>query len=286
MRAHLVQPDIVWEDREANHALVDRLLDGVAVEPGDLVVLPEMFDSGFSLRTERTADDGRTLAYVSRLADDLGATVVAGRTLAGCAGGSCGKATNRATVVGPPRWPPPGGVEHLADYAKVHPFSFGREGEAFEGGREVAVFDWHGPAGAVRCCPAVCYDLRFPELFRIGLAMGAEAYVVIANWPAARQGHWRALLVARAIENQALVLGVNRCGDDPHLAYAGGTIAVGPQGEVLGELGGEQGVLSVDADVERVREWRATFAAWRDGRLPPMDRATNAAAQTDADAGA
>jgi predicted amidohydrolase len=122
-------------------------------------------------------------------------------------------------------------------------------------------------ARALTVCPAVCYDLRFPELFRRGLLAGAGAFAIGANWPAARAAHWRALLVARAIENQAFVLGVNRTGSDPHLVYAGGSIALGPKGEVLGELGATPGVLTVEIDPLAVREWRDTFPAWKDARL-------------------
>jgi len=88
-----------------------------------------------------------------------------------------------------------------------------------------------------------------------------------ACWPKARQHHWRSLLVARAIENQAIVLGVNRTGRDPTLEYAGGSIAVGASGEVLGELGDDQTVLSVEVDVEAMRAWRAKFPAWKDRKL-------------------
>jgi predicted amidohydrolase len=116
-------------------------------------------------------------------------------------------------------------------------------------------------------CPAICYDLRFPELFRLGLLKGAEVYALGANWPDARQAHWRALLIARAIENQAFVLGVNRTGRDPHLNYAGGSIAVGPQGEVLGELAAEEAVLSVEIAPREVHAWREKFPAWKDGKL-------------------
>jgi predicted amidohydrolase len=99
------------------------------------------------------------------------------------------------------------------------------------------------------------------------MAMGAECYAIGANWPRARQAHWRALLIARAIENQAFVLGVNRTGRDPTLEYAGGSIAIGPKGDVLGELGDEEAVLSVQVDPRQVREWRETFPAWRDGKI-------------------
>ncbi|MEM0984429.1 MAG: nitrilase-related carbon-nitrogen hydrolase [Planctomycetota bacterium] len=258
MKAHLVQMNLAWEDRRENFARCDRLLRAAPIEEGDLVLLPEMFDSGFSLNTEVTADRrGETDTYLAELADDLGVTVQGGRTVRSC---DCDKATNHATVWGP-------GHARLADYAKIHPFSFGREPEAFRGGDEIALFDWVSGNNALRVCPAVCYDLRFPELFRMGLSRGAEVFAIGANWPAARAGHWRALAIARAIENQAYVVAVNRCGSDPHLDYAGGTIAVDPKGEVIGELGGDEQVLSVDVNPELIRSWRRAFGAWSDMKL-------------------
>ncbi|MEM8757109.1 MAG: nitrilase-related carbon-nitrogen hydrolase [Planctomycetota bacterium] len=254
MRAHLLQLDLVWEDRAANCRLVEQTLDGVDVNEGDLIVLPELFDSGFSLNVDRTRDaGGETLRFLLELADDLGVVIHGSRTVRDC---DCTHATNQATVVGP-------GERLLCDYAKIHPFTFGREGEAFVGGDAVTTYDW----GGLNVCPAVCYDLRFPELFRLGLKHGAEAFVLGANWPDARMHHWRALAIARAIENHAYVLAVNRTGPDPHLNYVGGTIAVGPTGEVLGELSAEPGVLSVEVDPGAVRSWRETFPAWRDMKL-------------------
>ncbi|MFI4881369.1 MAG: nitrilase-related carbon-nitrogen hydrolase [Phycisphaerales bacterium JB064] len=265
MRAHLVQLDIVWEDREANFARVGRLLDGVDVRAGDLVVLPEMFDSGFSLNTEVTADDGATAEWLAGLADDLGAVVMGGRTVGGCANGGCGKATNHCMVFAPGG---DGGQPRLlCDYAKIHPFTYGRESEKFVGGRHVEAFRWQAGDDALTVCPTICYDLRFPELYRLGLAKGAEAFTCIANFPAARQSHWRTLAIARAIENQAFMLAVNRCGNDPHLAYAGGTIAVDAKGQVIGELGEEEGVLTVELDLAAFHDWRREFPAWKDGRL-------------------
>lgn len=312
MQVHLVQFDIEWEDPQANFATVEQMLGaaggpgGAVVQPGDLVVLPEMFDTGFSLNADVTADQGRTLEFVRQLAVRLGATVQGGRTVAPEAPG--GKATNRAPVFDP-------GGELLCEYRKIHPFSFGREPERFEGGAEVMTYAWgagtpavpdgamgtptvpggrsasdasnatnsgrsaqDSGAAALTICPAICYDLRFPELFRIGLGMGAEAFCLGANWPQARQSHWRALAIARAIENQAFVFALNRTGADPHLQYAGGSIVVGPKGEVLGELGDEEQVLSVAVDPEAVRTWRREFPAWRDLRLTDLTARPPAAA--------
>ena len=116
-------------------------------------------------------------------------------------------------------------------------------------------------------CPAICYDLRFPELFRVGLDHGAAMFTVIANWPEARRDHWRALLVARAIENQAIVAGVNRTGRDPHLGYAGDSLVVGPRGEILLDGGSAEGVWSCVLDGGLVDGWRREFPAWRDRKL-------------------
>tara|TARA_R110000782_G_scaffold124058_6_gene215567 strand:- start:564 stop:1379 length:816 start_codon:yes stop_codon:yes gene_type:complete len=268
MRAHLVQMDIVWEDRAANHRLVEDMLDGADVRPGDLIVLPELFDVGFSLNLDAAPDaSGETLAFLLRLADDLGVTVHGGRAVRPC---DCDKALNLVTVTrgaDAPGAVAGGEPAVLCEYAKIHPFSYGREGESYRGGEGLGSYEWVGEDGRLSVCPAVCYDLRFPELFRIGAARGAEAFVIGANWPAARQGHWRALLIARAIENQAAVLGVNRCGNDPYLAYAGGTIAVSPKGAVIGELGDEPGVLTVSIDPAEIRSWREAFPALKDMRL-------------------
>ena len=254
MRAHLLQLDLAWEDHEANYRLVEDALDNAKPDPGDFVLLPELFDTGFSFRTETNADkEGRTLEFLLTLADDLGVTIQGGRTLRPC---DCDKAFNAATVVAPDE-------KVLCEYRKIHPFTFGREPEFFTGGSEVLTYTWN----TLTVCPAICYDLRFPELFRVGLRKGAQLFALGANWPSPRQHHWRALAIARAIENQAFVLAVNRTGSDPHLKYSGGSIAIGPKGEILGELDEKPGTLSVEIDPQSLHDWRATFPAWRDVRL-------------------
>ncbi len=262
MRAHLVQLDIAWEDKPANFERVARLLDRVDVAPGDVVLLPEMFDTGFSFNVEATNDkNGQTLSFLLELADDLKAVVQGGRTVAACHAEQCA-ARNIMTVAAP-------GNRVLCEYTKIHPFSLGGEQARFPGGRDVMVYQHAG----LTIAPAICYDLRFPELFRQGLAMGADAYALGACWPASRAAHWRALLIARAIENQAYVMGVNRVGADPDttekpgLKYGGGSIVVSPRGEVVGELAAEEGVLSAEIDPKEIRRWREIFPAWKDRRL-------------------
>lgn len=263
MRAHLVQPDIAWEDKPRSRARAERLLAAAGrVDPGDIIVLPEMCETGFSMRTDLTADrDGAGARWLAGLARERRCFAIGGITVAP----PTGLAVNRACVFGPDG----AAIDH---YDKAHPFSFGKEsGHFVGGGRSVVV-----TLGGLRLAPTVCYDLRFPELFRAGRMQGAEVYAVIANWPAERAHHWRSLLIARAIENQAIVLGVNRTGSDPHLRYAGGSIAIGPKGEVIGEADDSETVLQVAVDISAAREWRAQFRAWEDakpGLLPRTDAA-------------
>lgn len=266
MLAHLVQLDIAWEDKPANFARVESLLAAAGVNAGDLVVLPELFDTGFSFNLPRTNDaDGQSLQFLIGIAKKFRATIQGSRTVVG----PDGRGRNRATIIDPA-----GGV--MCEYDKVHPFTYGRESEFFSGGDDVRTYTWMrsvGPSVAgsaderATVCPAICYDLRFPELFRRGLQMGAEVYALGANWPAARAVHRRTLSIARAIENQAYMLCVNRAGRDPHLEYSGGSLAVGPKGDVLAEAGADECVLSVEIDLAALRAWRAEFPAWRDHRL-------------------
>lgn len=255
MQAHLIQMKIAWEDRDANIAHVDALLEG-KTNPGDLVVLPELFDSGFSLNVPSTHDaNNETADAIKALAKRLQVTVHGSRTILG----DDSKGRNQAYIAGPDG-------RTLAVYDKVHPFSFGREPEQFTGGESITTYDWTCGDESLRICPAVCYDLRFPELFRAGLAQGAQCFVLGANWPSARTAHWRALCIARAIENQAFVIGVNRAGPDPHLDYDGASMAIDPKGEILLEMGAEEGVGSVEIDPKALEAWRAQFPAWKDGK--------------------
>jgi len=253
MRVHLVQTDIAWENRPENYRRVTAALDGAGVRPGSFVLLPEMFDTGFSFNLPVTADrDHATLSFLRDTAKRLSVTLQGARTVIG----PDGRGRNQAPIIAPD-----GSL--LAAFDKIHPFSFGKETEFFTGGDRVLTF----PCGDTTICPAICYDLRFPELFRRGMTMGAEVFALGANWPAPRKLHRRALGVARAIENQAFMLCVNRCGHDPNAQYEGGTYAVDPKGEVLGELGDQPGVLTLDLDLAALRDWRARFPAWKDARL-------------------
>jgi len=112
--------------------------------------------------------------------------------------------------------------------------------------------------------PFVCYDLRFPEIFRHAVKKGVQVYTVIANWPEPREAHWLALLKARAIENQAFVLGVNRVGRDPKNAYSGRSQILDPRGSVLADAGNAEGVFGVELDPAALLDYRKAFPAIQD----------------------
>lgn len=250
MRVAAVQFDIAWEDKPANHATVEAMLRDAAVAPGTYVLLPELGDTGFSFDLPKIAD-GKTLPWARTLARELGVWVQPGFA----ENASDGKGRNCAAIVSPQG-------EILGIYRKVHPFSYGRESKHYSGGDRILIRDCEGAA----VCPMICYDLRFPELWRAATLAGAEIFTIGASWPEARQTHWRALLIARAIENQAYVVAVNRVGADPNLNYAGGSMIISPTGEILDEAGESPKVLIADLDMDALRGWRAEFPALRDVR--------------------
>jgi len=256
MNAHLVQLDIAWEDPGVNRERIEALLEGAEIRPGDLVVLPEMTFTGFSLDVARTVSDAAAgEGFLRDLARRRSCTVVGG--LVAPVGG---RATNQALALGPDG-------TLLARYSKLQPFSLGGEATAHVAGEEIVDFAWAG----LRVAPFICYDLRFPEHFRCAAAHGAEMFIVIANWPARRIDHWTTLLQARAIENQATVVGVNRCGTDPNFPYNGRSVVVSPHGHVVNDAGEVEGVVSVAIDPEEIRQWRRDFPALTDIRAVPVN---------------
>ena len=251
MRVAAIQHDIAWEDRAATLARLEPQLRAAAAAGARLVVLPEMFPTGFSMEPERVAEPegGPTTDWALVQAAELNVWL-AGSVPIKPAGG--GRPVNRLLIAGP------GGELH--HYDKIHPFTYSGEHEHYAAGTSRITVDVDG----VRVTPFVCYDLRFADEFWAE-AQGTDCYVVVANWPAARRAHWQALLVARAIENQAYVVGVNRVGEGGGLTYAGDSRIVDPLGEILtGGAGGETILLAeVDPDVVAATRKRFPFLADR-----------------------
>src|SRR5687768_13812439 len=145
--------------------------------------------------------------------------------------------------------------------AKIHPFSYAGEDRVYAAGERVVTAEVEG----VRVTPLVCYDLRFPEPFRTA-AEETDLFVVVANWPDQSREHWRTLLRARAIENQAYVVGVNRAGDGNGLHYAGDSAAIAPLGDTLVEADDREQVAFADVDPVVVKKLRERFPALSDRR--------------------
>jgi predicted amidohydrolase len=245
------QTDIAWEDRTENFRRVEELLRGGPVPAGSVIVLPELFASGFTMNVAaiREGVPSATEGFMAALARTHRSWVIGGLVT----GADSDRGRNQAVVLSP-------AGDVAGRYTKIHPFSLGGESEHYAAGDRVEVFDCAG----FRLCPFVCYDLRFPEIFRIAVGRGANLFVVIANWPASRVNHWLALLQARAIENLAYVVGVNRCGSDPNLAYPGRSVIIDPKGTVLADGGAGEGTVEAGIDPDSVEQWRRVFPPLRD----------------------
>jgi predicted amidohydrolase len=228
-------------------------LDGV-----DLVVLPEMWPSGyFSFDDyDRVAQplDGPVVCAIARSAARLGAYVVGGSFVERLAGGGLANTTFVATPTG----------DVIAAYRKIHVFGYqSRETELITHGQEVVTV----ATDIGRIGLAICYDLRFPELFRALVDEGADIVVIPAAWPLARVEHWRLLSRARAVENQTFVVTCNGAGSEHGTALGGHSAVIDPRGEILAEAGADPEVLRAALDLADLDGWRAAFPVLADRRL-------------------
>ena len=251
MKVALVQLDIAWESAAENHGRALRRLQEAKAHGARLALLPEMFSTGFSMSPDRIAQPpgGPSETFLRDTARELGIWILASVPEAGGAA----RPRNMALLVSPE-----GGVTR---YAKIHPFSFGGEDRVYAGGDRVVT----AAVENVRVTPFVCYDLRFPEPFRL-VAEDTDLFAVVANWPQERISHWRTLLHARAIENLCYVAGVNRVGEGGGLRYPGESAVISPWGETLASAGPSETVLLFDVDPLVVRDARARFPALSDRR--------------------
>ncbi len=255
MKIAALQTDIAWEDPAANHEALRPLLRAAAGTGARLIVLPEMYACGFSMATERIAEpeDGPSTVFLREQARELGVWL-------------CGSVPARAADQDRPHntlvLAGPG--DELHRYRKLHPFTYAQEDEHYAPGDALVTVNIEG----VRLSLFVCYDLRFADEFW-QLAGQTDCYVVVANWPEARRRHWQILLRARAIENQAYVVGLNRVGyggAQKTLAYSGDSAIIDPWGEVLVEGSRDPTMLVGEIDPGRVADARRRFPVLRDRR--------------------
>jgi predicted amidohydrolase len=259
LRVSLVQADLAWEDTSRNLSTLD---DAVAPLAGatDVVILPEMFTTGFSMDPTRLAEPtgvGPGCEWLRARARSHDAAFIG--SVMTRDGARC---VNRLWVA-----LPDGTLRH---YDKRHLFRMGREHEHYAAGQSRLVVEFRG----WRLAPLVCYDLRFPVWSRRSPEFDYDVLVYVANWPARRSFAWQSLLVARAIENQCFVAGVNRIGrDGAGIAHEGRSALLDYLGGSLGSPGDAAGVVTVALDLPALREFRRAFPAHLDADRFTIDPA-------------
>ena len=247
MRITLAQINIVFEDKETNLKTAETIIRCQAQKGADLCLFPEMSFTGFSMNTGITKEnDDYTIKRVSRYA--INNSIAIGLGWVKDCGGIC---ENHYTIIDKK-----GSI--VSDYIKIHPFSYSGEDQFFRGGHALSFFSFDG----VPFTSFICYDLRFPELFR-NVVDKVHAIIIPANWPNKRSEHWTTLLRARAIENQIYIFGINCVGYMDGRYYSGDSCVINPNGDVLKMLSDKDGVITYDY-IDDVNIYRNSFPVIND----------------------
>lgn len=242
---HLVQSELVWEDIDANLEHLGHLVSSIR---SGVIVLPEMFSTGFSMSSQKLAESmtGKAVTWLIKQATQKQIWICGSVIIE-----SGGRYFNRFV------WVSPDGT--ITTYDKRHLFRMAGEHDHYDAGSDQVQLSIND----IKLRPQVCYDLRFPAWSRN--TTGYDALVYVANWPAARREHWMTLLQARAIENLSYVIAVNRVGKDGNdIEYAGDSCVIDPRGNYLLKMGAEEGIGFVDLDLVPLREYRESFPAHLD----------------------
>lgn len=248
MRLTIIQSSLIWENPDQNRAEFSRKMAPLAGQT-DLVVLPEMFTTGFSMQADRLAEtmNGPTIEWLAFQARSLQSAITGSFICR-----ESGQYFNRLVFMRPD------GTFDL--YDKKHLFSLAGENEHYASGKKRLTTDWKG----WRICPLVCYDLRFPAWSRNAefaipgnIQQPYDLLLYVANWPARRAHHWRSLLVARAIENQAFTVGVNMVGKDGNgLDYAGDSTVIDFGGQSICQISEQEGIITTELSLAQQQHYR------------------------------
>ena len=252
MHIAVVQHEIEWENPTRNFTALEPRIAEAASTGAGLIVLTETFSWGFSMNTAQVHEppDGPSTRFLLTEAARTGAWIVGSIPVRPV---GADLPHNRMTFAGP--------SGELETYDKIHPFTFSGEDKSYRAGTQRKTLT----IGDLRITAFVCFDLRFADEFW-DLAPETDCYLIVANWPASRRAHWRHLLMARAIENQAWVVASNRVGADPNVDYAGDSMIIDPFGEVVAQLPDVAGVISAEVDPHRVHEVRTAYPFLEDRR--------------------
>lgn len=251
MKTALLQYSPVWEDKKANVSKIDLLIKNLPKV--DLLIFPEMTLTGFTMKSSLFAEElkGDTFNFYSSLAKEKNVNIF---------GGLIEKSNNNfynsLLHVSP-------NGQLVTVYRKIHPFSFSGEDKNYSGGNERIITIINN----IKFGLSICYDLRFPELYRFYGKEKVDVIVDIANWPVTRIEHWRTLLKARAIENQCFVFGVNRTGNDPNLKYNGYSSIYDPMGNEIISVADEEKIIFSEIDISLVKKTRTSLPFLNDIKL-------------------
>lgn len=249
-----LQLDVAFGDPAENKRRVQRELEQVYQHQPDIVVLPELWTTGYDLpRLEKIADEDGTDAktFISELAQLYNVNIVAGSVAKKAENGITNTmyvANRNGDIVG--------------EYSKLHLFRLMDEHLYLQSGDETGFFT----LDSTLCAGVICYDIRFPEWIRAHAVQGAEVLFVVAEWPLPRLHHWRTLLQARAIENQCYVIACNRAGTDPNNVFAGHSVIIDPWGNIVAEADEKPCSLIGDIDLAKVSEVRSQIPVFQDRR--------------------
>ncbi|MFP4042117.1 MAG: amidohydrolase [Bacteroidales bacterium] len=248
MKVTIVQTDIIWENAKKNLELLTKKLDSLKQQT-DLIVLPEMFTTGFSMTPERLAEKpvGKTQQWMEKIAKDQDAAILGSLIIQ--------EGSNYYNRM----------ISQLPDgefftYDKRHLFRMGEENNHYTAGSKRVIFNYK----EWRIHPLICYDLRFPVWSRN--RGDYDLLIYVANWPESRRHVWKTLLVARALENQVYVVGVNRIGKDgQNISYAGDSMIIDPKGRIISETKpNEENIETRELSLKSLNEFREKFPVGKD----------------------
>lgn len=251
MKIACIQFNIEWEDQEANFFKVEKLIAEAKQSGVELVCLPELFSTGVTENSLAFAEEknGKTLLFLSNQAKKnrihlIGSFIKKNRS---------GLPKNIAVIIDP-------NGKVINNYEKIHLFTYNKEDKFYSNGHKLISFK----NKKFKIAPFICYDLRFPEIFRAVIVEKVNVFVIVANWPNPRKDHWVSLLKARAIENQAFLIGVNRTGTSPKLSFFGNSMIISPKGDIIACGGETEEIVIGDIEIKDLEDWRRNFTAIKD----------------------
>lgn len=251
IRIGILQTNIYWENISANLQHLDTYFNNIRPNGVDVILLPEMFTTGFSMNAAPLAEVpmGPSMKWMHQQANTLNAAV----------GGSLILKNKENHYTNSFVFMLPNG--HYTLYNKRHLFRMGKENKVYKAGQQQQIVEWRNWRFAIN----ICYDLRFPVWSRRSIQHNYDCLINVANWPAIRDQHWQALLQARAIENQAYVIGVNRVGEDANsISYCGSSVLINYKGQIAWLANAKEQLRIFYLDKKLLQKYRKNFPAHLD----------------------